>query len=366
MPALQSDGGQISQVLNNLIANALQFTPRGGRVMVLAESTPTEVVVSVSDNGPGVPREQWDRIFDRFTQVNPSFTDVAAGVGVGLFVVRELVDHLGGRIWLDSEVGKGSEFCVAFPRVPAAVERNGQAARGRVLVCDADAELASKIIQLLRQHGLATDVAYTGRRVLEKISERDYDVVLTDLLFRDLGPEQLLPQLTRAKRRYRLIAHAHGPEATELRARGFDIVLGRPAEREELVQAVEMALQVKPNCATILIAAASDDPLAEYAQHLAERGNLPVLAPSLREAAGQLTDYPFDRVLISSRLLDGSWSELAMFEQHALPTGALVVVCAQLGRAERAQADEWGVGAATLNALRKTLHASPAAAVSAH
>jgi two-component system, NtrC family, sensor histidine kinase KinB len=108
------DRTKLGWALSNLLANALRYTPRGGRVQVTATSDASVVRVSVSDTGPGIPPDQRDRIFERFEQ---SADGGELGVaGLGLAIVRDIVQAHGGRITLDSQLGRGSCFTVELPR----------------------------------------------------------------------------------------------------------------------------------------------------------------------------------------------------------------------------------------------------------
>lgn len=353
MPAFASDRGLVGQIISNLLANAIKFTPEGGTVHLSADTAANEVFLCVSDNGPGIPRQFWDRIFDRFAQTKPTMVADGPGVGVGLFVVRQLVDQLGGRIWLDSVVGKGTEFCVTLPKTPPADAAAQGESRGAVLVCDADAEVVSRVEQWLRAAGYTVYAAHSGERLLERLKERPYDVVFTDILLHDAGPDDLLPTLCRADRQFKLIIHTHTREATTLRQRGADMILARPAARAELVQAVELATTLRPNCATLMIVANESDDLFAYGQKLASEGHLPVMVANLRDATEQLPQYPFDRVLISENQLSRDWSELRELIAAAGRSDLLVVVCAALGRRERQLAEAFGVGAGTARAMEK-------------
>ncbi len=108
------DPTKITWALSNLIANALRYTPSGGRIVLEARAEDGGVLVSVSDTGPGIPPEQRERIFERFVQ-GPDGAEAGAA-GLGLAIVRDIVQAHGGRIRLESEVGKGSRFTLELPR----------------------------------------------------------------------------------------------------------------------------------------------------------------------------------------------------------------------------------------------------------
>jgi signal transduction histidine kinase len=110
---ITGDATKISWALSNLIANALRYTPSGGRVRVETTAVDGAVHVSVSDTGPGIPPEQRERVFERFVQADGGEGGAA---GLGLAIVRDIVQAHGGRIHLASEVGHGSRFTLELPR----------------------------------------------------------------------------------------------------------------------------------------------------------------------------------------------------------------------------------------------------------
>lgn len=113
------DRDRIMQVLSNLIGNALKFTPEGGAIVLKSERRGEEVWVTVSDNGPGIPAEKQSSIFERFAQIN---VRDRRGLGLGLYISKMLLEAHGGRIWVQSSVGKGSAFTFALPMRPSALQ----------------------------------------------------------------------------------------------------------------------------------------------------------------------------------------------------------------------------------------------------
>jgi signal transduction histidine kinase len=106
------DEGRMMQLVDNLVGNALKFTPRGGRVTVSAARSPADVFVRVADTGPGIPEEQLARLFDRFWQARG--TD-RRGIGLGLAIARAIAEAHGGRLTVESALGRGSVFQFAMP-----------------------------------------------------------------------------------------------------------------------------------------------------------------------------------------------------------------------------------------------------------
>ena len=115
---IDADRQKVYLVLANLLSNAVKFTPPQGRVQVSAYRKGEDIYISVMDTGIGIPERDYDHIFDRFYQVEPSLTRRYEGMGLGLSIAKEMVELHEGRIWVDSIIGKGSRFTVALPVSP--------------------------------------------------------------------------------------------------------------------------------------------------------------------------------------------------------------------------------------------------------
>ena len=115
-PPVQGDPMRLEQVLDNLVANAIKYSPEGGRVRIRGRVLPDEVVVTVSDEGIGIPPTEQGRVFDAFYRVDDGSTRKTGGAGLGLYLARAIVEAHGGRIWVESEPGKGSSFSFTLPR----------------------------------------------------------------------------------------------------------------------------------------------------------------------------------------------------------------------------------------------------------
>ncbi len=114
-PAVRGDVAQLGEVLQNLLDNALQYTPSGGQVEVKARANSHEVIFTVSDTGIGIPESDLERIFERFYRVDAARSREAGGTGLGLAIARHIVDAHGGSIWVESAIGQGSRFHFSVP-----------------------------------------------------------------------------------------------------------------------------------------------------------------------------------------------------------------------------------------------------------
>ena len=115
LPRVIGDRRALKQILLNLLTNAVKFTPDGGRIKVAARRSSDELVVAVHDTGIGIAPEDQQAVFEEFRQVGRSYTNKQEGTGLGLTLTRKFVELHGGRIWLESEMGKGSTFTFTIP-----------------------------------------------------------------------------------------------------------------------------------------------------------------------------------------------------------------------------------------------------------
>lgn len=111
LPQVEADRERLRQVMTNLLSNAIKFSPDDGSIMVKAEGRNSELLVQVIDHGNGIPEEAIPHVFDRFYQVESSMTRSTGGSGLGLYISKQIIEAHGGRIWVESELGKGSTFC---------------------------------------------------------------------------------------------------------------------------------------------------------------------------------------------------------------------------------------------------------------
>lgn len=204
------DPKMLRQVLANLLSNAVKFTPEGGRVDVRVRRDGTDFVVSVSDTGIGIPEEARSRIFEEFFQVDGSYARKHQGTGLGLALVKRIVDLHGGEVAVSSEVGRGSRFTCRFPgaaiaSAPAAEPersdppaqavarsretRERSAGRLRVLVVDRDPVSRKLVRNVLRVRGREVLEAANPVEGVEVARRERPDLVLLDLSIESESPE---------------------------------------------------------------------------------------------------------------------------------------------------------------------------------
>jgi PAS domain S-box-containing protein len=185
---LRADAVRLVQVFGNLLHNACKYTPRGGRITVQVEPLGEAATVTVSDTGEGIPPDRLDAIFDMFTQIDAARERSQGGLGIGLTLVRRLVEMHGGSVEAHSEgAGKGSQFVVRLPLVaepaatatsPASPER---AAPRRILVVDDNHDAAASLSLLLELDGHTIVAAHDGPSAFTAAETHRPEVVLLDI-----------------------------------------------------------------------------------------------------------------------------------------------------------------------------------------
>ena len=112
---VQADRNLLEQVFINLLDNAIKYTPEGGRIEISSLQKGQEILVTIRDNGIGIPKEDVTRIFERFYRVDKGRSQEMGGTGLGLSIVKHIIQAHGGRVWAESEMGKGSTFFFTIP-----------------------------------------------------------------------------------------------------------------------------------------------------------------------------------------------------------------------------------------------------------
>lgn len=176
-----ADRVRVHQLVLNLLSNAIKFTPAGGRILVEGLAQGHQTAVRVTDTGIGVPKEHHESIFDVFYQVSPTTKGVREGTGLGLAICRRLVEHMNGKIWVESEPGEGSRFTFTLPGVgsdDAAPDRE----RPVLLVLEDDPAAQELLGEYLDAAAYELVFVESIRETLVKALEIRPDLVMLDLL----------------------------------------------------------------------------------------------------------------------------------------------------------------------------------------
>jgi PAS domain S-box-containing protein len=267
-PAVQVSGDpdRLQQVTWNIISNALKFTPKGGSVIVRLERSESQVEVTVSDTGQGIAPEFLPHVFDRFRQADATITRAFGGLGLGLAIVRQLVELHGGTVRVESEgEGLGSTFTISLPVLAgrSADSDTGNAVEWpefklsqpecppelnglRVLVVDDDADTCELLQVILKGCGALVITANSAAAALEAVAEEAFDVLISDIGMPEEDGYSLIAKV-------RALGKEHGgkiPAAAALTAyvgeedrirvlqSGFQIHVPKPISPSELVAVV--------------------------------------------------------------------------------------------------------------------------------
>jgi PAS domain S-box-containing protein len=253
---LDADLARLAQVLSNLLNNAAKYTRPGGHIWVTAERRDGEALVSVRDNGLGIEPAMLARIFDMFTQAGSAGAHSQGGLGIGLTLVRRLVELHGGRVEARSEgIGRGSEFVVHLPVASAgsaadarreeAVAAAAIPASRRILVVDDHRDAADSLCMLLKSRGHDVRVAYDGIEAVGAAVTFHPDVVLLDIGLPKLSGHEAARRIRDARGDdVTLVAvTGWGQEEDRRRAReaGFDHHLVKPVDLQAITRIIEKA-----------------------------------------------------------------------------------------------------------------------------
>ena len=258
---VQGDPARLQQVVWNLLANAVKFSPRGGRVLLRLARADGQAIISVRDEGEGIAAEFLPHIFEPFRQADGTSTRAYGGLGLGLAIVHDVVELHRGTIEVESKgKGQGATFTVKLPLVGAPSEaargvarqpalpreefRPGPSLQGvRVLLVDDDAGARESVTAVLEQSGASVRAVESAAEAVETLEREPPDVLLSDIAMPGLDGYALLGQ---ARARLQgaqlpaaaLTAYAGATDRTRALAAGFQAHLAKPVDPAELVAVV--------------------------------------------------------------------------------------------------------------------------------
>ncbi len=262
LPLLDADPARLEQVVCNLLANAAKFTPQGGRIELSAQVEGNEFVLTVRDSGIGIARGFLPYVFDPFAQADKSLGRGRGGLGIGLALVKAIVELHGGSVMAHSEgLEKGCEMIVRLPtigvdgaivpslaapenRLNLGVDRAPE--RRRVLVVDDNLEYAQGLLQLLESAGHAVEICTDGPEALSRASEFGPDVILLDLGLPGIDGYEVARRLREDESLARakiVVISGYASEADRRRSRelGADEHLAKPVVFRELLGVIRQS-----------------------------------------------------------------------------------------------------------------------------
>lgn len=251
------DSTRIQQIVWNLVSNAVKFTPKGGRVQVLLERVNSHIEIVVSDNGRGISAEFLPHVFDRFRQADASTTRSEGGLGLGLALVKHLVELHGGRVLASSAgEGQGAKFTVQIPLAmfhqppaespnPSALDRIERASCEprlgglTILIVEDDADACEMLLHILEERGARVVAAPSARDALKRLDETQVDVIVSDIGMPGMdGYEFLSSVRARGVTAPAVAVTAFARAEDRIRAvrAGFNMHVAKPLEPDELVE----------------------------------------------------------------------------------------------------------------------------------
>jgi PAS domain S-box-containing protein len=266
---VRGDPNRLQQVLWNLLSNAVKFTPSGGRVQIVLERVNSHVEICVADTGIGIPGEFLPYVFDRFRQGDPSTTRRYGGLGLGLSIVKSLVELHGGTVRVKSPgENQGTTFIVALPishvqsddmerrrnaRAPDALESIELPELGgvSVLIIDDEPDGRALLARILEGRGARATCASSATEALEALTREHFDILLSDVGMPDLDGYELIRRV-RALDASRagpipaiaITAYARPEDRQRSLLAGFHMHLSKPVEARELIASIAGLLRL--------------------------------------------------------------------------------------------------------------------------
>jgi CheY-like chemotaxis protein len=348
-PALVfADADHLVQALTNLVANAIKFSHEGGRVWLSTRAEGPDAVFGVRDEGRGIPVDKVDLIFERFAQVDTTDSRQRGGTGLGLAITRSIVERHGGRVWVDSEVGKGSSFFFSIPLLPhtrprPALEDEGEQVRS-VLLCDDDASARELVGELLRGQGYQVMTAATGEEAIDLARRHRPEAILMDLMLPGMSGWETAASLRRdpATAEVPIIITsilAPGDVAAPVET-DVDAWITKPLDEAALLAALQRSLDDEERPARVLIVE-DDADLARVIATTFERHGLQTFhATTGSEAISLSQDLAPDLLILDLVLPEGNGFEVVdwLRSSERLSSMPLVVYTVRdLNDAERAR-----------------------------
>jgi PAS domain S-box-containing protein len=263
---VSGDAGRLRQIISNLLGNAVKFTPEGGKIEVLLERVNSHAEISVTDNGPGIRPDFLPHVFEQFRQADGSIMRKHGGLGLGLSIVKQLVELHGGEVRAKSAgEGKGSSFVVLLPlaavdQAPVAKKcaedelnfgRDALKLQGvRVLVVDDEPDARGMVSRLLTDYDAQVEMAGSADEALAKLDVFQPHVIVSDIGMPGKDGYQLMRELREREvpgrprvQAIALTAFARSEDRYRALRAGFQVHVSKPIESQELVVTVSSLVQ---------------------------------------------------------------------------------------------------------------------------
>jgi DNA-binding response OmpR family regulator len=336
-----ADCDRLVQALTNLLSNAAKFSRPGSRVLVTLARHGELIRIAIRDRGQGIPDAFRTRLFQKFAQVDASDARQKGGTGLGLSITKAIVDKLGGRIELTSELNVGSTFAIDLPEWNLR-QLAASTPAARILICEPDHEAAELLANMLRASGCAADVAFTGDQAKQRLATGDFSALVLDLalagqewpaLIRELRDQETACQLPIVLLSTRSEPNSpHRDSATP----ALSQPLRQPVETDRLLEVLKQLECPAETRAQILHVEDASDVQRVVAALLHEIADV-TPAASLGEARRRLALERFDLVILDAELPDGSGLTLlnTMSDTAGVPAPVIIFAAREPSRLTR-------------------------------
>lgn len=242
---VNGDHARLVQCIANILMNAGKYTDPGGEIRIEMHSTDERVMIAISDNGVGIPAELLPRIFDLFVQSDRSLDRSQGGLGIGLCVVRRLIEMHGGRVGAASEgPGRGARFEVVLPRIPCPrarreVQPPQKMVHRRILIVDDNTDAADSLAMLLNLTGHTAESVYGPAEALKRAASLNPEVILLDIGLPGMDGYEVARRLRSGGSTARLVAltgYGQPEDVRRAQAAGFDAHLVKPVDLQHLLR----------------------------------------------------------------------------------------------------------------------------------
>ena len=326
LPKIIGDEDRLIQVLINLISNAVKFTDEGS-ITCSAKVNNSNIIISVTDTGSGISQEDCPQVFDKFKQVGEIFTDKPKGTGLGLPICKQIIEHHGGNIWVESELTKGSTFSFSIP-IPIISEVNQfdkivnldslvkqlqehstnniptSNAQKTILVVDDDANIRELLRQSLKKQGYAVQEAKDGLDAIYQIKANKPDLIILDVMMPQINgfdtaaiikndptkmdiPIIMLSIFEDKERGYKL---------------GVDRYMTKPIENNKLMKEIGLLLSQGTSAKKVLVVDTNASTLLTLSEILKTKGYNVVEASNGEECIEKAISVKPDMIIVDSVL----------------------------------------------------------------
>jgi CheY-like chemotaxis protein/anti-sigma regulatory factor (Ser/Thr protein kinase) len=248
-----ADKAMISTILRNLISNSIKFTMPGGKIIISADENPDELTVSVSDTGIGIPKDALEKLFRIDRNYSTSGTQNEQGTGLGLILCKDFIEKHGGKIWVESEEGKGSIFYFTIPNKNGqrekiaenivVVSEGNQIKNLKILIAEDDKPSEMLLLIIAKMFAQEVIVTTTGFETVDVCKNNpDIDLILMDIQMPDIDGYEATRQIREFNQKAIIIAqtaYANSGDREKALEAGCNDYISKPIKKEKLMEMME-------------------------------------------------------------------------------------------------------------------------------